>query len=139
MAIINGTGYVLQIGGTQLPDQTEGSISLSMETRDVSTKNSGGFRELAEGMRSGSISVSGLVDDGGSDAVATLMTSFAARSTVSVIFGLDAATASDPEHNFVCTTGYVTSIEASGSTEDNVTYSATIELSGTISFDSTAE
>jgi len=138
MAIINGTGYVLALGGTDLPDQTEGSISLSMETRDTSTKGSGGFRTLAEGMRSGSVSVSGLVDDGGSDAVSTLMTSFAARSTVAVVFGLDAATGTDPEHNFTAN-AYVTSIEASGSVEDNVTYSATLELTGTIALDTTAE
>ena len=138
MAIINGTGYVLALGGTTLPDQTEGSISLSMETRDTSTKGSGGFRTLAEGMRSGSVSVSGLVDDGGSDAVSTLMSSFASRSTVAVVFGLDAASGTDPEHNFTGT-AYVTSIEASGSVEDNVTYSATLELTGSIALDTTAE
>lgn len=139
MPKINGTAYLLQVGGTALPDQTEGSISLSMETRDTTTKSSAGFRELAESTRSGSISVSGLVDDGGSDALTTLMTSYAARTSVSVVFGLDAASGTDPEHNFTCATAYVTSLEASGATEDNVTYSATLELSGAIAIDTTAE
>jgi len=137
MAIFNGTAYILAIGGTTLPDQTEGSISLSMETRDTSTKGSGGFRSIAEGMRSGSISVSGLVADD-SDAVSTLMTSFSGRSIVAVVFGVDGTSTGEDDHNFSAN-GYVTSIEASASVEDNVTYSATIELTGTITFDGTDE
>ena len=137
MAIFNGTAYLLKVGGTALPDQTEGSISLSMETRDVTTKDSAGFRELAEATRSGSISVSGLVADD-TDAVTTLMTSFTARSTVACVFGVDGTSAGQDDHNFTAT-GYVTSIETSGSTEDNVTYSATIELTGAITLDSTDE
>lgn len=128
--IINGSVYLLKIGGSALPDQTEGSISLSMETRDTTSKDSSGFRELLESTRSGSISVSGLVDEATGQAVATLMTHFAARSSFAIIFGLDATA----DNHFTCASAYVTSIEASGGTEDNVTYSATIELSGSIAF-----
>ena len=128
--IINGSVYLLKIGGTALPDQTEGSISLSMETRDTTSKDSSGFRELLESTRSGSISVSGLVDEATGQAVDTLMTHFAARSSFAIIFGLDATA----DNHFTCATAFVTSIEASGGTEDNVTYSATIELSGSIAF-----
>ena len=133
MAIFNGTVYLISIAGTALPDQTEGSISLSMETRDITTKDSSGFRELLESTRSGSISVSGLVDDTTS-AVTTLMTHFAARSSFAVKFGVDTGTHDDV---FECAAGFVTSIETSAGTEDNVTYSATIELSGSITHDST--
>ena len=132
MAIFNGTVYLVSIAGTALPDQTEGSISLSMETRDITTKDSSGFRELLESTRSGSISVSGLVDDT-SSAVTTLMTHFAARSSFAVKFGVDTGTHDDV---FECAAGFVTSIETSAGTEDNVTYSATIELSGAITHDS---
>ena len=132
MAIFNGTVYLISIAGTALPDQTEGSISLSLETRDITTKDSSGFRELLESTRSGSISVSGLVDDTTS-AVTTLMTHFAARSSFAVKFGVDTGTQDDV---FECAAGFVTSIETSAGTEDNVTYSATIELSGAITHDS---
>ena len=131
-AIFNGTVYIVSIAGTALPDQTEGSISLSMETRDVTTKDSSGFRELLEGTRSASISVSGLVDDTTS-AVTTLMTHFAARSSFAIAFGVNTGTHDDV---FDCTKAFVTSIETSAGTEDNVTYSATIELSGAITHDS---
>jgi TP901-1 family phage major tail protein len=131
-AIFNGTVYLVSIAGTALPDQTEGSISLSMETRDITTKDSSGFRELLESTRSGSISVSGLVDDTTS-AVTTLMTHFAARSSFAVKFGVEGT----HDDVFECSTAFVTSIETSAGTEDNVTYSATIELSGAITHDST--
>jgi TP901-1 family phage major tail protein len=138
MAILNGTAYLLKIGSTNLPDQTEGSISINTEVIDVSNKDSLGFREIQLGMRSGSISVSGLVDDGNSDAVDTLMATFSSRASVSVVFGLDGTVTGEEDHNFSAT-AFVTSLEVSAGTEDNVTYSATLELSGNITFDNTAE
>jgi len=131
MAILNGTVYVVSIAGTAMPDQTEGSISLSMETRDIQTKASGGFKELLESTRSGSISVSGLVDDTTS-AVTTLMTHFTARTSFAVKFGVDTGTHDDVFSG----TAFCTSIETSAGTEDNVTYSATLELTGAITHDS---
>lgn len=103
--IINGSVYLLKIAGTALPDQTEGSISLSMETRDTTSKDSSGFRELLESTRSGSISVSGLVDEATGQAVSTLMGHFAARTSFAIIFGLDATA----DNHFTCGTAFVTS------------------------------
>ena len=90
MAIINGTVFLLKIGGTALPDQTEGSISINMETRDITTKDSSGYRELLEGVRSGSISVSGLIDDDGAGgAGGVLFADLDSRTAQTIIFGLD--------------------------------------------------
>ena len=134
MAIINGTVFLLKIGtdGSEvaLPDQTEGSISINLETRDITTKNSNGYRELLEGVRSGSISVSGLVDDDGAGgAGADLFAVLDGRSTTHIIFGLDAAL---DDYHYECD-AFCTSLEVSGATEDNVTYSATFEITGAIS------
>jgi len=129
MAILNGTVFLLSIGGTALPDQTEGSISISMETRDITTKDSAGWRDLAEGLRSGSISVSGLVDDDGTGgAGGTLFTTLTARSEVALVFGFDDAS---DDYNYTCN-AYCTSVEVSAATEDNVSYSATFEINGAI-------
>ena len=54
MAIINGTVWLLALGGTDLPDQTEGSISFNMDMIDITTKDSSGMRELLPGFFSGS-------------------------------------------------------------------------------------
>ena len=129
MAIINGTVWLLSIGGTTLPDQTEGSISISAETRDITTKDSSGYRELLEGVRSGSISVSGLVDDDGTGgAGGVLFDDLDGRTAQSIVFGLDD---SSDDFNFTCS-AFCTSLEVSGGTEDNVTYSATFEITGAI-------
>jgi predicted secreted protein len=129
MAILNGTVFLLTIGGTALPDQTEGSISINMETRDITTKDSAGYRELLGGLRSGTISVSGLIDDddaGG--AGGTLFTTLSNRTSVALVFGFDTAT---DDYNYTCN-GFCTSLEVSAGTEDNVTYSATFEITSTI-------
>jgi TP901-1 family phage major tail protein len=133
MAIINGTVYLLKIGAdgseVAIPDQTEGSISINMETRDITTKDSSGYRELLEGVRSASISVSGLVDDDGSGgAGADLFAVLNGRSTTHIIFGLDAAS---DDYHYECD-AFCTSLEISAGTEDNVTYSATFEVTGSI-------
>lgn len=133
MAIINGTVYLLKIGAdgseVAIPDQTEGSISINMETRDITTKDSSGYRELLEGVRSASISVSGLVDDDGAGgAGADLFAVLNGRSTTHIIFGLDAAS---DDYHYECD-AFCTSLEISAGTEDNVTYSATFEVTGAI-------
>jgi len=133
MAILNGTVFLLKIGtdGAEvaLPDQTEGSISISMETRDITTKDSGGWRELLEGTRSGTISVSGLVDDDGAGGAGSdLFTVLNSRATTHIIFGLD----STDDYHYECD-AFCTSLEVSAATEDNVTYSATFEITSTIS------
>jgi len=133
MAIINGTVYLLKIGtdGSEvaIPDQTEGSISINMETRDITTKDSSGYRELLEGVRSASISVSGLVDDDGSGgAGADLFSVLDGRATTHIIFGLDDAS---DDYHYECD-AFCTSLEISAGTEDNVTYSATFEVTGAI-------
>ena len=129
MAILNGTVFLLSIGGTALPDQTEGSISISMETRDITTKDSAGYRELLEGVRSGTISVSGLVDDDGAGgAGGVLFADLDSRTAQTLVFGFDDAT---DDYNYSCS-AFCTSLEVSAATEDNVTYSATFEITGPI-------
>lgn len=129
MAILNGTVFLLKIGGTPVPDQTEGSISINMETRDITTKDSSGYRELLEGVRSGSISVSGLVDDDGAGgAGGVLFADLDSRTAQTIIFGFDDTS----DDYFYSCSAFCTSLEVGGGTEDNVTYSATFEITGAI-------
>lgn len=134
MAIINGTVFLLKMGtdGSEvtLPDQTEGTISISMETRDITSKDSLGYRELLEGVRSATISVSGLIDDDGAGGAGSdLFAVLDGRSTTNIIFGLDSAS---DDYHYECA-AFCTSLEVGGGTEDNVTYSATFEVTGSIS------
>ena len=50
------------------------------------------------------------------------------RAAVSIVFGLDGAT---DDYNYSCN-AFCTSLEVSAATEDNVTYSASFEITGAI-------
>ena len=129
MAIFNGTELGVYIGGTLIAAATDCSLSLNMETIDITTKDSAGFRELLGGVKSGSMSVSGLVDynDASNKDVSDLFTALNDRTSLTLKFG-KATPVVGEDFNYSAS-GFITSIEQSGGTEDTATYSATFELS----------
>jgi TP901-1 family phage major tail protein len=133
MAIFNGTELGVYIGGTLIAAATDCSLSLNMETIDITTKDSAGFRELLGGVKSGSMSVSGLVDynDASNKDVSDLFTALNDRTSLTLKFGKATAVVGE-DYNYSAS-GFITSLEQSGGTEDTATYSATFELSGAIS------
>ena len=131
MAIFNGTELGVYMDSTLIAAATDCSLSLNVETIDITTKDSAGFRELLGGVRSGSISVSGLVDylDASNKDVTDLWTAWEARTAVTVKFAK--ANETTGELSFSAS-AIITSLEQSGGTEDTATYSATSELTGAI-------
>ncbi len=127
--VMNGTLMGVYIGSTLIAHSTEGSISLSMDTRDISSKDSAGARALLEGMKSGSISVSALYSEDGAYGADELYTAMAARTPLAVKFSTEVS-----GDHFWSASSYLTSLEVSASTEDNVTFSATFELTGAITY-----
>jgi len=129
--IMNGTLLGVYAGATPtlIAHATESSISLSMDTRDASTKDSAGYRDLLEGARSGSISVSSLYAEDAAYGVDDLMTHFTARTAVAVKFSTEEA-----GDHYWSANAYITSLEVNASKEDNVTYSASFELTGAITY-----
>lgn len=132
MAIFNGTELGVYIGGTLIAAATDCSLSLNMETIDITTKDSAGFRELLGGVKSGSMSVSGLVDynDASNKDVSDLFTALNDRTSLTLKFG-KATPVVGEDFNYSAS-GFITSLEQSGGTEDTATYSASFELSGAI-------
>jgi len=110
------------------------SLSLSAETIDVTTKQSGGFRQLLPGLRSGTMSVNGLIDyaaSGTDKDTIDLWTAFESKTRLALRFQ------KDPDNDVagdmqIYAYGYITSLEQSAGTEDTATYSATFELDHTI-------
>ena len=127
--IMNGTLLGVYVGSTLIAHATEGSISLSMDTRDISSKDSAGTRALLEGMKSGSISMSALYAEDAAYGADELYTAMAARTPLAVKFSTEVTA-----DHFWSASAYLTSLEVSAGTEDNVTYSATFELTGTITY-----
>lgn len=132
MAIFNGTELGVYIDSTLIAAATDCSISLNMETIDITTKDSAGFRELLGGVKSGSISVSGLIDynDSANKDVSDLFTALNNRTALALKFA-KATPAAGEDFNYSAS-GFITSLEQSGGTEDTATYSATFELTGAI-------
>tara|TARA_B110000977_G_scaffold149151_1_gene189064 strand:+ start:2850 stop:3260 length:411 start_codon:yes stop_codon:yes gene_type:complete len=131
--IMNGTLLGVYAGSTLIAHATEGSISLSMDTRDATTKSSSGSRDLLEATKSGTISVSALYAEDAAYGVDDLMTSWAARTTLVVKFSTEVS-----GDHFWSASAYISSIEVSAGMEDNVTYSATFELTGAITYSAVA-
>ena len=127
--IMNGTLLGVYVGTTLVAHATEGSISLSMDTRDISSKDSAGTRALLEGMKSGSISMSALYAEDSAYGADELYTIMAARTPLAVKFSTEVTA-----DHFWSASAYLTSLEVSAGTEDNVTYSATFELTGAITY-----
>ena len=62
MALINGTSFCLFHDGNILGHSTQTKFSLSVDLPESTTKESAGFKQVIAGVRSGTISVSGLTD-----------------------------------------------------------------------------
>lgn len=130
MAVMNGTAVLVTVGGTEINLLTECSISLTTELRDITNKESGGWKQSLAGLRSGSINFSLLHDEDNTYGTQQLWSAF----------GLDTATASikftteaTGDYEFAAS-GFVTSLEMNAGTEDNVTTSGTIELDGEVTY-----
>ncbi len=136
MAIFNGTDLILKVspsnGGSQakLMHSQNVSLSVNVDTIDISTKDSSGFRDLLGGQKSFILSADGLMDFAGvagDTEVDELLDQMMARTAVTFTFAL-----ATPAGYTITGSGFLTSLEISGGTEDAPTYSCSIEGSGTL-------
>ena len=138
MAILNGTELkVYSAGTTNLVAFAQNcTLNVNHSPREITNKESGGFKEILEGLRDFSIDIDGAyawtnasgvaLTDGADDVLETNVLN--ARQAVSFIFG-DTASTSDISYSG---SGYITSVSLTGGTEDTATYSLTIEGTGVL-------
>lgn len=126
-SIMNSTDVVIQIsedGGTSydiIGRATSASLSVSMETRDTTTKDSVGWQENLEGLKAWSLSGDGLVTysiSGDYDTPDDLFTLLSNRTLVKVKFGSETSGEIDYTGD-----AYLVSYEQEAGVEENVTYS----------------
>ncbi len=126
-SIMNSTDVVIQISEDDgssydiIGRATSASLSVSMETRSTTTKDSAGWDENLEGLKNWSLSGDGLVTysiSGDYDTPDDLFTLLSNRTKVKVKFG--SATSGEIDY-----TGdaYLVSYEQEAGVEENVTYS----------------
>lgn len=116
----NGTTY------TRIAHANDASISLNAAVRDITTKDSAGYKEVLEGLREGTISTSGLYAMNDANGAEALHTALQARTTV--ILRFTTGVTGDKAYK---ATAYITSLElGSPGQEDNATYSAEFQITG---------
>jgi len=138
MAILNGTELkVYSSGTTNLVAFAQNcTLNVNHSPREITNKESAGFKETLEGLRDFSIDVDGAyawtnaagaaLTNGADDVLQTNI--LANRLQVDFIFG-DTASSHDVSY---AGKGYITSMSMTGGTEDTATYSMTIEGTGAL-------
>jgi predicted secreted protein len=139
--IFNGSQYTVmfETDGTAVvvaDHVTDLSVSVSTDTRDTTTKNNAGYRALLPGLKSLTVNFSALYAGDATNGYDELMVDFLAGNKQDVKicsydFDTDTEEAGDKEIVFEA---YITSLELSAGTEDNASYTCTLECVSSITF-----
>ena len=139
--ILNGTELKVYNAGTLVAYATSCTISVNQSVREITNKDSGGAKEIAEGLLDWSVDCEGMYawrDASGSAvnnaddlllAYANASTSGSTRASFTITFGT-----TDGETGDLKYTGdaYLTSISMTGGTEESATFSASFGGNGTL-------
>jgi len=139
--IFNGSTYTVMFANDAstplIADHvTDLSVSVSTETRDTTSKNNGGYRALLPGLKSLSVNFTAFYAQDAANGYNELMTAFLAGTKQDVkVAAIDWTSsteiAGDDEIIFEA---YITSLELSAGTEDNASYTCTLECVSAITF-----
>jgi len=129
---VNGTDLLVYVGGTAVTHSDSCSISMSMETRAASSKDSGGWREILEGARSWSIGCDAMVALDATYGIEDLWGLINSRTSVTLKFAT-----SDASDRFFTGTGYLTNVDISAGQEDTATFTASFEGTGKLKHSTT--
>ena len=140
--ILNGTELKVYSGGTLVAYATSCTLSVNQSVREITNKDSGGAKEIAEGLVDWSVDcegmyawldASGSAFAGGPDdlilAHANASTSGSTRATFEITFGTTGSTTGDTKY---VGTVYLASMSLTGGTEESATYSASFAGDGTL-------
>lgn len=141
--IFNGSQYTVMFdsdGGTPTvaDNVTDLSVSISTETRDTTTKNNGGYRALLPGLKSLTVNFTAYYAGGATNGYDDLMADFltGTKQEVKIVsYDWDTSTEEVGDKEIIFD-AYITSLELSAGTEDNASYTCTLECVSDITFQS---
>ena len=125
--ILNGTLAKIQIGGTTVAYLTSNGIEKAMATRDISNKDSAGWKEVREAQKSWSISGEAFFAEDAAYGYEDISDIMDARTQVTVTYTTNVA--GDQEYTG---SGYVTGLSRTDGLEESTTFSITIEGTGAL-------
>ena len=139
--IFNGSQYTVMFETDNTPvvvadHVTDLSVSVSTETRATTSKNNGGFRALLPGLKTLTVNFTAFYAGDATNGYDELMVDFLAGNkqdvkVCSYDFTNDTEVAGDKEIVFEA---FITSLELSAGTEDNASYTCTLECVSAITF-----
>lgn len=124
---VNGTLIKLSVGGTVIGALTSNSISFSSSPRETTSKDSGGWKTIKEGLRNWSLSGEGFFAEDATYGFEDLMDAYIARDEVTIMES--SAVTGDITYSGAAR---ITSLERTSPMEETVTFSVSFEGSGTI-------
>ena len=133
--ILNGTSLLLyvDVSGTKTPIAyaTSGSLSVNMDTRETTNKESGGWRSLLESTRSWTMEAEGFhAMDATNFDFQDLFAKIETRTAVDLQFSIGATPATGD--TYYSGSAYITSISLDSPLEDSVTFSCSFEGTGVL-------
>ena len=139
--IINGSNLkvtLAAVGATEVmvDNLTDCSISTNIDLRDTTTKSNAGYKAVLPGMMEATLSFSGMFANDATNGFHELFDFQNAKTKLDVKLTQIVGSGSTPnagDMEFVAA-GYITSLDLTGGTEDNATFSASVQLVETISY-----
>lgn len=130
VGVINATQislYVFDTTWKKVAHATDGEISFTTDNRDITSKDSSGFRQIADGLKSWSISSNHFLAWDAAYGFTDIYADWAAGSSFSVKFG---SVVTD-DHNYEGTVR-IESMSMGGGVEDNATFSISLAGHGSL-------
>ena len=128
-SVMNSTDVVIIVASEIVGKMTSASLSVSMATRDTSTKESAGWMEVLEGQKSWTLSGEGLVvyNNTGKATPDDIYTYLSNRTAVAIEFGSETT-----DETYYSGNGYFTEFTTDAGVEDNATFSFSFQGTGVL-------
>jgi len=127
--IFNGTNLVVLVGTEVVAHSTSCSLSVSTDLPDSTTKDSGGWSEILEGLRSWEVSGDFLLAQDASYGIDDLDTIVQNRTKVTLRFSSE--TTGD---NYWNGNAYMSELSVEAATEESVSFSVSFTGTGAINY-----
>ena len=128
VGILNGTLLKVYVNGVAVAKTTSHTLNTSMSTRDITTKDSAGWKEGLEGLREWSIDGDFLQSEDAAYGYQDLFAHYTNRTKVTLKF-----TSSVSADVYYQGSAYLTSLSREAPLEDNVSGSFSFEGTGVLS------
>ena len=128
-SVMNSTDVVIKVGSEIVGKMTSASLSVTMATRDISTKDSAGWMEVLEGQKSWTLSGEGLVvyNNSGKATPDDIYTYLSNRTAVAIEFGSETT-----DEKYYTGSGFFTEFSTDAGVEDNATFSFSFQGTGVL-------